>query len=55
MFSAFNKFIFQPLFLILNYKIRIYEFCFSILDILFFGFWCVMLGLIIKVITNLGD
>lgn len=55
MFSAFNKVIFQPLVYILTYKIRIYEFSFSIIDILFFGFWCAMLALIIKVIVNMGD
>ena len=55
MFFVFKKFIFEPLVLILTYKIRIYEFSFCILDILFFSFWCVMLGLVIKVITNFGD
>ena len=51
MFSAFNKVIFQPLLYILSYNIHIFEFTFSIIDILFFGFWCIMLGLIIKVIV----
>lgn len=55
MFSAFNDVIFQPLLYIINYKIHIYEFNFSILDILFYGFWCLMLGLIIKVIVGMGD
>lgn len=55
MFSAFNKTIFQPLFYILSYKIHIYEFSFSIVDIIFYGFWCIMLGLIIKVILNMGN
>lgn len=55
MFSAFNKVIFQPLVYILSYKIHIFEFSFSIIDIIFFGFWCAMLGLIIKVIVNMGN
>ena len=55
MFSAFNEVIFQPLFYIISYKIHIYEFSFSILDILIYGFWCVMFGLIIKVICSMGD
>lgn len=55
MFSDFSKLIFQPIFYILSYKIHIYTFSFSILDVLFYGFWCIMLGLIIKVICALGD
>lgn len=55
MFSDFNKIIFQPLIYILSYKIHIYQFTFSILDIIFYGFWCVMLGLIIKCIIDWGN
>ena len=55
MFSVFNKFIFQPLFYILSYRIHIYEFSFSLLDVIFYGFWCAMLGLIVKVIVSMGD
>lgn len=54
MFYAFNQLIFQPLFRILSYKIHIYEFSFSILDIIFYGFWCFMLSLIIKCIIGWG-
>ena len=55
MFYYFNKFFFQPIMVILTYKIHFFEFSFSIIDILFFGFWCSMLALIIKVIVNMGD
>ena len=55
MFYYFNKFIFQPIMAIVTYNIHIFEFTFSIIDVLFFGFWCSMLYLIIKVIVNMGD
>lgn len=55
MFEAFSKVIFQPIMLILTYPIHIYEFTFSIVDVLFFGFWCLMLGLIIKCIVGWGN
>lgn len=55
MFQVFYRFFYQPLRYILTYQIHIYEFTFSIIDILFFGFWCSMLALIIKCIVGWGD